>query len=67
MDHLPISGRGGSLERLAALPCRHRIYTHINNTNPILLEHSPERGGGRAGLIVGFDGLHLGFSEEGNR
>ena len=43
MDHLPIAGAGGSLERLAALPCRHRIYTHINNTNPILLEHSPER------------------------
>ena len=43
MDHLPIAGRGGSLERLAALPCRHRVYTHINNTNPILLEHSPER------------------------
>ena len=43
MDHLPIAGRGGSLERLAALPCKHRVYTHINNTNPILLEHSPER------------------------
>ena len=43
MDHLPIAGPGGSLERLAALPCRHRVYTHINNTNPILLEHSPER------------------------
>jgi pyrroloquinoline quinone biosynthesis protein B len=60
MDHLPISGPGGSLERLAALPCRHRIYTHINNTNPILLEHSPERAAVvRAGLTVGYDGLRL--------
>ena len=41
-------GPGGSLEQLAALPCRHRVYTHINNTNPMLLEHSPERDGGDA-------------------
>lgn len=60
MDHLPISGPGGSLERLAALPCRHRIYTHINNTNPVLLEDSPARATvARAGLTVGFDGLHI--------
>ena len=43
MDHLPIAGPGGSLEQLATLPCRHRIYTHINNTNPMLIEDSPER------------------------
>lgn len=60
LDHLPIGGAGGSLEHLAALPCRHRVYTHINNTNPILLEDSPERACvTRAGVIVGFDGLHL--------
>jgi pyrroloquinoline quinone biosynthesis protein B len=60
LDHLPIAGRDGSLERLAALPCRHRVYTHINNTNPILLEHSPERAiVTRTGVTVGFDGLHV--------
>lgn len=60
LDHLPIGGPGGSLEQLASLPCRHRIYTHINNTNPILLEESPERAAVvRAGLTVGYDGLHL--------
>jgi pyrroloquinoline quinone biosynthesis protein B len=60
MDHLPIAGDGGSLERLAALPCEYRVYTHINNTNPILLEQSPEREMvTRAGMIVGFDGLQL--------
>jgi pyrroloquinoline quinone biosynthesis protein B len=67
MDHLPIAGRGGSLEQLAALPCRHRVYTHINNTNPILLEHSPERAMvTRTGVIVGFDGLHLALHRETN-
>jgi pyrroloquinoline quinone biosynthesis protein B len=60
MDHLPIAGRDGSLERLVALRCQYRVYTHINNTNPILLEHSPERAiVTRAGVTVGFDGLHL--------
>jgi pyrroloquinoline quinone biosynthesis protein B len=67
MDHLPIAGRGGSLEQLAALPCRHRVYTHINNTNPILLEHSPERAVvTQTGVIVGFDGLHLALRREPN-
>jgi len=65
MDHLPIGGAGGSLEQLAALPCRHRVYTHINNTNPILLEHSPERASvTRTGAVVGTDGLHLALSRE---
>ena len=60
MDHLPIGGPHGSLEQLAALPCRHRVYTHINNTNPILLEQSPERAAvTEMGLIVGYDGLYI--------
>src|SRR5262249_54157038 len=60
MDHLPVTGPGGSLQQLTALPCRHRIYTHINNTNPILLEQSPERAAvEQAGLTVGYDGLMI--------
>ena len=60
MDHLPIGGADGSLERLARLPCRHRVYTHINNTNPVLLEQSPERAAvAAAGLLVGYDGLYI--------
>lgn len=60
MDHLPISGEGGSLSHIAMLPCRHRVYTHINNTNPILLERSVEREAVvQAGLLVGYDGLQL--------
>ena len=42
MGHLPISGPAGSLARLSDLKVR-KIYTHINNTNPILDEDSPER------------------------
>jgi pyrroloquinoline quinone biosynthesis protein B len=58
MDHLPVSGPEGSLERLASLGSAHRIYTHINNTNPMLIEDSPERIlVERRGLAVGADGM----------
>jgi pyrroloquinoline quinone biosynthesis protein B len=60
MDHLPVSGPGGSLEPLGALPSRHRVYTHINNTNPMLLERSPERRTvDEHGLVVGMDGMRF--------
>ena len=42
MGHIPISGPEGSLARLSHLPLQ-KIYTHVNNTNPILDEGSPER------------------------
>jgi pyrroloquinoline quinone biosynthesis protein B len=60
MGHLPIAGEGGSLERLAALPCRRKLFVHINNTNPILVEGSPERRAvERAGFEVAHDGLEI--------
>lgn len=60
LDHLPIAGEDGSLARLAELPCRHRVYTHINNTNPMLLEESPQRATvTRAGMTVGVDGWRM--------
>jgi pyrroloquinoline quinone biosynthesis protein B len=60
MDHLPVSGPDGSLERLAGLPGRHKVYTHINNTNPMLIEDSPQRHlVERLGLAVGADGMRF--------
>ena len=60
MDHIPISGPDGSLERLAALPSRHKVYSHINNTNPMLLEDSAERAEvERHGVQVGADGMRF--------
>jgi pyrroloquinoline quinone biosynthesis protein B len=60
MDHLPVSGPDGSSERLAALPGRHKVYTHINNTNPMLIEDSPQRLlVERLGLSVGADGMRF--------
>jgi pyrroloquinoline quinone biosynthesis protein B len=42
MGHMPISGPGGTLSELADLQNR-RIFIHINNTNPILIDGSRER------------------------
>jgi pyrroloquinoline quinone biosynthesis protein B len=58
MDHLPVSGADGSLARLQGLSVPQKVYTHINNTNPMLLEDSPQRAiVERAGLAVGADGM----------
>jgi pyrroloquinoline quinone biosynthesis protein B len=58
MGHVPIAGIDGSLSVLAGLQARVRIYTHINNTNPILIEDSPERRAvDGAGVTVGVDGM----------
>jgi pyrroloquinoline quinone biosynthesis protein B len=58
MDHLPVSGPGGSLASLAALSRPRTVYIHINNTNPMLLEGSPERElVERTGVTVGADGM----------
>jgi pyrroloquinoline quinone biosynthesis protein B len=58
MDHVPVSGTGGSLARLQGLSRPRKVYTHINNTNPMLLEDSPQRAVvERAGLAVGADGM----------
>ena len=42
MGHMPIDGPDGSLAALRSLASR-RIFVHINNTNPILVDGSPER------------------------
>ncbi|MEE3373048.1 MAG: pyrroloquinoline quinone biosynthesis protein PqqB [Planctomycetota bacterium] len=43
MGHLPVSGPTGTLDWLADQPAAHRVYVHINNTNPMLIEDGPER------------------------
>ena len=59
MGHLPLSGAGGMIERLAAFPRPRKLLVHINNTNPILDEDSPER---RA-----LDGAGIGVAHDGQR
>jgi pyrroloquinoline quinone biosynthesis protein B len=60
MGHTPLAGPDGSLAALAALERPRTVLVHINNTNPILLEDSPEREQVvRAGVEVAYDGLEV--------
>ena len=60
MGHMPITGPGGSLSWLAKLPAAQKIYIHLNNTNPALIEGSPERLViEAAGIAVAYDGMEV--------
>jgi pyrroloquinoline quinone biosynthesis protein B len=58
MGHLPLSGAEGTLVRLRDTENLRKILVHINNSNPILLEGSPERQAVEAaGFEVAYDGM----------
>jgi pyrroloquinoline quinone biosynthesis protein B len=60
MGHTPVSGPSGTLEELAGHTHIRRIFTHINNTNPILIEGSLEEAKVKAaGWEVAFDGMEV--------
>ena len=59
MGHMPIEGPDGSLAALADRPGRN-IFIHVNNTNPILIDGSPQRlRVEAAGFEVAFDGMEI--------
>ncbi len=59
MGHMPLDGEDGTLAALAGLGGR-RILTHINNTNPILIEGSAKRRKvEQAGFEVAEDGMEI--------
>src|SRR6516225_9284154 len=59
MGHMPIDGEDGSLAALEGLAGR-RVYVHINNTNPILIDGSLERVHvERKGWEVAEDGMEI--------
>jgi pyrroloquinoline quinone biosynthesis protein B len=59
MGHIPMSGPKGSIELLSTLgPKLKKVFTHINNTNPVLNENGPEfKRVHDAGLTLGHDGM----------
>lgn len=60
MGHMSISGGDGSIASFAALGVQRRIFVHINNSNPILRDDSPERAEiERAGWEVAWDGMEI--------
>jgi pyrroloquinoline quinone biosynthesis protein B len=60
MAHLPIGGENGSLAALRGARPPLSIYIHLNNTNPVLVEDSPERAAvERGGWRVARDGMEI--------
>jgi len=60
MGHMSVSGPDGTLAAFEGLGVQRRILLHINNSNPILLDDSPERAQvTAAGWDVAFDGMEL--------
>ena len=60
MGHMPVSGPGGTLDELSGHAQVRRIFIHINNSNPILIEGSPEEAKVKAaGWDIAFDGMEV--------
>jgi pyrroloquinoline quinone biosynthesis protein B len=60
MGHICISGAEGSVAAFKELGVARKIYVHINNSNPVLDDNSPERRATEAaGWEVGYDGMEV--------
>ncbi len=60
MGHMSVSGPEGTLAAFEGIDVHRRILLHINNSNPILLDDSPERAQVEAaGWSVAYDGMEL--------
>lgn len=60
LAHWPVGGPEGSLAILSKITTPRRVFTHVNNTNPMLREDSPERKiVEAAGWEVAWDGMEI--------
>lgn len=60
MGHMSLSGEVGTLVAFEGLTEARKILVHLNNSNPVLLDDSPERAEvERAGWEVAFDGMEI--------
>lgn len=62
MGHMSMSGSAGTIAAFEPLGVARKVFVHINNSNPVLDEHSPERRAVEAaGWEIGYDGMELGL------
>ncbi len=62
MGHMAMTGEAGSIAGLAGVRIGRRVFIHINNTNPVLDENSPEHAAVRAaGWEIAHDGMEMEF------
>jgi pyrroloquinoline quinone biosynthesis protein B len=62
MGHMSCSGPDGTIAAFAGLGVKRKIFIHLNNTNPLLIDDSPERtAAADAGWEIAFDGMEIGL------
>ena len=60
MGHISMSGEDGSMAAFRDLDVGRKIYIHINNSNPTLLDDTPERQEVEAqGWKISHDGMEI--------
>jgi pyrroloquinoline quinone biosynthesis protein B len=60
MGHQSCSEPGGTIAAFSGLGARRKVFIHINNTNPLLLDDSRERAEAEsAGWEVAYDGMEI--------
>jgi len=60
MGHMSVGDPDGTIATFKDLDIKRKIFIHINTTNPILLEDSPERAAcSAAGWEVSYDGMEI--------
>lgn len=60
MGHISMSGAEGAVAAFRGLDVARRVFVHINNSNPVLRENSPERAEvEKAGWEIAFDGMEI--------
>lgn len=60
MGHMAMSGPDGSMAAFAGLDVKRKVFVHINNTNPVLIEGSPQRREAEAaGWEIAYDGMEI--------
>jgi len=60
MGHMSVSGEDGTMAAFRDLGVDRKVFIHINTTNPVLLEDSPERAAvTEAGWEVAYDGMEI--------
>jgi pyrroloquinoline quinone biosynthesis protein B len=60
MGHVAMAGPDGSMAALDGISVARRVFTHINNTNPVLVETSAERRSvTAAGWQIAHDGMEF--------
>jgi len=60
MGHISMSCEDGAIAAFGDLDVKRRIFIHINNSNPVLLDDSPERQlAEAAGWEIAYDGMEV--------